>query len=117
MVNNKDAVTTLIDDAAKTKSLRIRFSQDRSAEEFVESATREGYSISERDARKILAGAFLTSDAVSEELRNKLVGGLSWDYLKKVEQALDGDFSFLTDPDAWERAKGFYLHVFYSDSA
>lgn len=112
MSENEDAVTTLIEDAATTESLRLRFSQDRTAEEFVESAAKEGYSISKRDARKILAGAFLTSDSVGEGLRNKLVGGLSWNYLEKVEEALNGDFSLLNDPDAWKRAEEFYLHVF-----
>lgn len=111
MAGNAD-LTNLIEDAVDSGLLRRRFAQDRTAPELVESARKEGYNISDRDARKILAGAYLTSDRVDSDVRNRIAGGLSWDYLKKVESELDGQYSFLDDRDAWKRARDFYEYVF-----
>lgn len=115
MVETRD-LSELLDDAIRSKTLRTRFSQDRSADELVDSARQKGYGISERDARKILAGAFLTSDSISQEVKNRVAGGLSWDFLRKVENELDGDFQLLANRDAWERAREFNQHVFEEDS-
>lgn len=107
-----DGVKQLIEDALNNKALRTRFSQDRSATEMVESAAKEGYALSERDARKVLAGAYLTSDDVSSDQQNQLVGGLSWNFLQKVEDKLDGDFSLLSESSAWRRSLDFYEYVY-----
>ncbi|MFB6345366.1 MAG: hypothetical protein ABEK50_06295 [bacterium] len=111
-MTDDDNLKELIQNALQSDSLRLRFSQDRSSDELVESAARKGYSISRKDAQKILAGAFLTSEEVSEDLKNQLVGGLSWDYLNKFEAAMDGDLSMLEEKRTWERVLDFYEYVF-----
>lgn len=111
-----DEVYELINDALGDRSLRIRLSQDRSPAEMVESAARTGYEISKKDARKILASALLTSDSLSQENREALVGGLKWDYLDRVVAALDGDYRLLEDRDTWDRARDFFEYVYRGES-
>lgn len=110
-----DEVLSLIEDAQEDSGLRLKLSQDRSAEELSASANQKGYSISTKDARKILAGAYLTSESVSEQDKQSLVGGLNWNYLRKVEKRLDGDFRFLETVEAWNRTEGFYEYVYQKD--
>jgi hypothetical protein len=107
-----DGPYDLIRDALDNRSLRIRLSQDRSPAELAESANQKGYALSEKDAKKILAGALLTDDSLTQEQRQKLVGGLKWDYLDRVEAALDGDYQFLRDRDTWVRTREFYEYVY-----
>jgi hypothetical protein len=109
---SSDGLGSLIEDARNNSSLRLRLSQDRSADEMAASANQKGYAIDANDARKILAGAYLTSNDVSQSERQALVGGFSWDYLEKIENRLDGDYRFLEDEDAWERAREFYEYVY-----
>lgn len=107
-----DDVENLIDDAKSNSSLRLRLSQDRTAQEMAESANKQGYSISSREAKKILAGAYLNSDEVPQKKKEQLVGGLSWNYLEKIENELDGDYRFLEKREAWLRTSEFYDFVY-----
>lgn len=111
-----DGAYDLIRDALNNRSLRVRLSQDRSPSELAESANKKGYALSEKDAKKILAGALLTDDSLSQEQRQKLVGGLKWDYLDRVEAALDGDYRFLENRDTWDRIRDFYEYVYQEES-
>jgi len=107
-----DDAMKLIMDAQSDSSLRTRLSQDRSATELAETASRKGYSLSAKQARRILAGAYLTSNNVSEDKRRDIMGGLAWDFLKRVEDELNRDFGLLRKPGAWERAEEFYRTVY-----
>lgn len=104
-------IKALLQDAQKNSSLRLKLSQDRTSKELASSANQEGYSISERDAKRILAGAYLTSDDVSQSERQEILGGIALDFLDRVEDRLDRDFRILTESDAWERAEEFYDYV------
>jgi hypothetical protein len=109
-----DQVMDLIEEAIDNSALRRKLAQDRTAAELAESANREGYSISEREARKILAGAYLTDDRRTEEERRDILGGIAWNFLEEVEDRLDRDFGLLESRDAWERSKSFHENVFQS---
>ena len=111
-----DEAYRLINDALEDRSLRIRLSQDRSSAELAESAVKTGYEISQKDAKKILASALLTSDSLSQENREALVGGLKWDYLDRVEAALDGDYRLLEERSTWNRALDFFEYVYRGES-
>lgn len=104
-------VKELIRDARTDATLRMRLSQDRTSEELATSANKEGYNISQRDAKRILAGAYLTSDEVSQKEREEILGGFALDFLDQVEDRLDRDFRILDDSDAWKRAENFYTAV------
>lgn len=107
-------VLDLIEEAVNNQALRKRVAHDRTAKELAESANKEGFGISKKEARKILAGAYLTSDELSDADRQEIIGGLAWDFLDKVEDRLDRDFGLLAKRDSWERAKDFYENVFAS---
>lgn len=111
-MGDEDQLKSLMEEAISRENLRLRFSQDRSVSEFVDSARREGYSLTERDVKKILVGAYLTDENLGAEQKNRLIGGLSPNYLDKVEGAIDGDYSFLADARAWERSRDFHDYVF-----
>ncbi len=111
-----DGAYDLIREALKNRALRVRLSQDRSPVELAESANKKGYNLSEKDAKKILAGALLTDKSLNEEQRQKLVGGFKWDYLDRVEAALEGDYRLLEARDTWERTRDFYEYVYQGES-
>lgn len=105
-------VVDLIEAAMTNSLIRERLANDRTSAELAETATKEGYGITGEEAQKILAGAYLTSDECSAEERQQIMGGLAWDYLDKVEERLDRDFSLLKNRDSWERALDFYENVY-----
>lgn len=109
---SEKGVKSLIKEAQTNSRLRMRFSQDRSSEEMVTSANKQGYTISKKDARKILAGAYLTSDRVGKEEQDEILGGIAFNYLEEVESRLDRDFRMLEDKVTWERTEGFYEYVY-----
>jgi hypothetical protein len=110
-----DGAYELIQEALTNRTLRVRLSQDRSSAELADSANKKGYVLSEKDAKKILAGALLTDESLNEEQKQKLVGGLKWDYLDRVEAALDGDYRLLEDRETWERTRDFYEYVYQGE--
>lgn len=111
-----DETYRLIKSALKERSLSARLSQDRSPAELAESAAKTGYKISKKEAKKILASALLTSDSLSQENREALLGGLKWDYLDRVEAALAGDYRLLEDRATWDRALDFFEYVYRGES-
>lgn len=105
-------VLDLIDEATRNQGLRRRLANDRTAAELAESAGKAGFSISEREAKQILAGAYLTAEERTESECQEIMGGLAWNFLDDVEDRLDRDFSILEESNAWERSRDFYEHVF-----
>ncbi|MFB6357343.1 MAG: hypothetical protein ABEJ65_12620 [bacterium] len=110
-----ESVMELIEEAHQNRKLRMKLSQDRSADELASSANREGYSISDREARKILAGVALTSDQLSDEQRQKLLAGLSWNFVEKAINTLGRDLSLLEEQETWSRTGDFYKNVFMDE--
>ena len=105
-------VFDLIEEATQNKGLRRRMANDRTASELAESANKAGFSISEREAKQILAGAYLTADDRTEAEKQEILGGLAWGFLDEVEKRLERDFSLLDKPESWQRSRDFYENVF-----